>query len=179
MSISRLRQPKKRGEQLRLLPAAEMPPSLLRPPEKNLVARLRAALSKMGYLHWSGRVAVYDPSPAAHAARLERGWPPFLPALEPGTPDILGVFPRSSGRLFGLECKRAESDEERRSQIAWRRRAEAWGVFVETVRSVEEGIAAVERGRLWCCQRPDHELGAPIAAYGGHAYGCPEGWWKR
>lgn len=146
VSLSRLRQPKRRGEQLRLLPATEMPSEALAPYEKDLVIKLRMALSARGCLTWSGRVAIYDPSAEARAARLERGWPLFIPALEPGTPDILGVFPRSAGRLFGLECKRAESDKERLSQIEWRRRAEAWGVFVRVVRSVEEGIAAYELG---------------------------------
>jgi hypothetical protein len=141
--LSRLRQPKKRGEQLRLLPASEMPKDAV-PLENDTVERIRAALAKMGYLTWSGRVAIYDPTPEASAERAARGWPPFIPALEPGCSDILGIFPGGAGRLFAVETKRAESDKERASQIAWRERATAWGVFSVVARSVEEAISALE-----------------------------------
>jgi hypothetical protein len=141
--LSRLKQPKKRGEQLRLLPASEMPKDAI-PLENDTVERIRAALAKMGYLTWSGRVAIYDPTPEARAERAARGWPPFIPALEPGCPDILGVFPGGAGRFFGIETKRAETDKERASQIAWRERATAWGIFSVVARSVEEAIAALD-----------------------------------
>jgi len=117
------------------------------PLEEDLVERLRAALAKMGYLTWSGRVAVYDPTPEARAERAARGWPPFIPALESGCPDIVGIFPGGSGRFFGAECKRAERDKERASQKRWRESAEAWGVFVIVPRTVEEGIRALEAER--------------------------------
>jgi len=117
------------------------------PLEEDLARRLRTALAKMGYLTWSGRVAIYDPSPEASAERAARGWPPFIPSLEPGCPDILGIFPGGFGRLFGAECKRGESDKERVSQKKWRDRAEAWGVFCIVPRSVEEAITSLEAER--------------------------------
>jgi len=144
--LSQLKQPKKRGEQLRLLPQDEMPRDSI-PLENDLVDRIREALEKMGYLTWSGRVAVYDPTPEAREARAARSWPLFIPALEPGCPDIVGIFPGGSGRMFGIECKRTESDRERLSQIKWHERAEVWGVFCITARSVEEAVTKLDAER--------------------------------
>lgn len=146
-ALARLRQPKARGEQLRLLPASDMPLNSV-PLENDLVDRIRAALAKMGYLTWSGRVAIFDPTPEARQERAARGWPPFIPALGAGCPDIVGIFPGGSGRFFGIECKRAESDKERLAQIAWRERAEAWGVFCCVARSVDGATSAVDVERM-------------------------------
>ena len=141
------------------------------PLEKDLVERIRGALEKLGYLTWSGRVAIYDriavhrdrslggprsgvsrdeeASDAAREARIARGWPPFIPALGTGCPDILGVMPDRGGRLFGLECKRAESDKERVAQVKWREMASYWGIPCATVRTVDEAVEYLEvhRGR--------------------------------
>lgn len=146
-SLSRLRQPKKRGEQLRLLPAAEMPLDAV-VLEKDLADRIRAALAKMGFLTWSGRVAIFDPTSEARQARAARGWPPFIPALGPGCPDILGVFPGGSARLCAIETKRAESDKERLSQVKWRERSTAWGVFCVVARTVEEATEVLQKESL-------------------------------
>ena len=145
--MKRLKQPEGPGAQLRMLPATEMPGELLAPLEKNAVDAARAALEKLGYLTWSGRAAIYDPSAEAREERLARGWPLFLPVLGPGTPDVLGVFPGGGGRLFGLEFKRTLSDKERLSQRKWHARARAWGIPVATVRSAGEAIAFVESER--------------------------------
>lgn len=145
-ALGRLRQPKARGEQLRLLPASEMPLDVVSL-ERDLVDRLRAALAKMGYLAWSGRVAIFDATPEAARERAARGWPPFIPALGTGCPDIIGVFPGGSGRLFAVECKRAASDKERLAQIAWRERTRDWGVFCLVARNVEEAIAVLDAER--------------------------------
>lgn len=147
--------PPVRGQQLSFLPASEMP---LPPLEKDLVVSVRAALEKLGYLTWSGRVAVYERIAALANARTlkethkgtegsEYAAPPFLPSLGPGTPDILGVFPERRGRLFGLECKRARSDKERAAQLRWHEQARFYGVPVATVRSVEEAIEFLETER--------------------------------
>lgn len=146
--LKRLKQPNKRGEQLRMFAASEMPPELIAPLEKDTVDRTRKILGKLGYKTWSGRVAIYDPSPAARLARLEKGWPPFLPALEPGCPDILGVMPDRQGRLFGLEFKRDLSEKERASQLRWREMATYWGILCETVRSVDEAVSFLEAHRV-------------------------------
>jgi hypothetical protein len=132
-----------------------MPGELLAPLEKDVVSRARMALEKMGYKTWSGRAAIYDPTPEAREARIERGWPLFLPALEPGCPDVLGVMPERQGRLFGLEFKRdwrstsASLDtKERASQKKWHEMAAYWGIICGTVRSVDEAIAFVEAHRF-------------------------------
>ena len=153
--------------QLSFLPAPEMPPA---PLEKDLVVAIRKALEKLGYLTWSGRVAVHERLDALRAVRpLREAWdrgerlsaeeeervilhdvgagPPFLPSLGPGTPDILGIFPERQGRLFGLECKRARSDKERVAQLRWHERARFYGIPVATVRSIEEAIEFLESHR--------------------------------
>jgi hypothetical protein len=128
-----------------------MPSEARAPLEKDTVDATRVALEKLGYLTWSGRAAIYDPSAEAREERIARGWPLFLPVLGPGTPDVLGVFPGGEGRLFGLEFKRELSDKERLSQRKWHARAKAWGISVATVRSAQEAIAFLEseRRRLW------------------------------
>jgi hypothetical protein len=151
----RLRQPVESGAQLRMFAASEMPGELLAPLEKDVVSRTRRALEKMGYKTWSGRVAIYDVSPEAKKERAERGWPAFLPALEPGCPDVLGIMPERKGRFFGLEFKRdsrstyASLDtKERASQKKWHEMAAYWGIICGTVRSVDEAIAFVEAHRF-------------------------------
>ena len=124
-----------------------MPPELLAPLEKDLVKNTRAALKKLGYLTWSGRTAIFDPTPEARAARIAKGWPLFFPALEPGTPDILGIMPDRKGRLFGLEAKRDLSEKERASQKKWREMADHWGVISTTFRTVQEAIEFLESSR--------------------------------
>jgi hypothetical protein len=143
----RLKQPSTSGAQLRMFPASEMPGELLAPLEKDVVSRTRRALEKMGYKTWSGRAAIYDPSPEAREARIERGWPLFLPVLEPGCPDVLGIMPERKGRLFGLEFKRDLSEKERASQKKWHEMATYWGIICGVVRSVDEAIAFVETRR--------------------------------
>jgi len=143
----RLKQPEQKGAQLRMFAASEMPDELLAPLEKDVVTRTRRALEKMGYKTWSGRAAIYDPTPEAREARIERGWPLFLPVLEPGCPDVLGVMPERKGRLFGLEFKRDLSEKERVSQKKWREMSDYWGIICETVRSVDEAIAFLEAHR--------------------------------
>ena len=141
MSLKHLKQPKRRMEQLRMFAECEMPRELVAPLEKDLVERIRAVLGKMGYHTWSGRIAIYDVSEEARQERAARGWPPFLPALGAGCPDILGIFPDQHGRLFGLECKRADGDKERAAQKAWKELADYWGIPTATVRSVEEAVS--------------------------------------
>ena len=143
----RLKQPKTAGSQLRMFPAAEMPPELIAPLEKDLVENTRRALKKLGYHTWSGRTAIFDPTPEARAARIAKGWPLFFPALEPGTPDIVGIMPDRKGRLFGLEAKRDLSEKERASQKKWRENAAYWGVICTTVRTVDEAIEFLEAHR--------------------------------
>jgi hypothetical protein len=101
-SMKRLKQPTKRGEQLRMFAKDMMPGELIAPLEKDVVDETRAALEKLGYLTWSGRIAIYDATPEAREARIARGWPLFLPVLGPGTSDVLGVMPERAGRFFAL-----------------------------------------------------------------------------
>lgn len=61
----------------------------------------------------------------------------------PGTPDILGVLPGGSGRMFGLEVKTA-TGKQSVAQIAWQKRAEESGVRYRVVRSVAEALAAID-----------------------------------
>jgi len=144
----RLKQPKGRMTQLRMFAASEMPPELLAPLEKDVVAITKRALEKMGYKVWSGRVAIFDPTPEAREQRVERGWPLFIPALEPGCPDLLGIFPERKGQLWGLEFKRdAPSSKERASQIKWREMASYWGILCATVRTSSEAISYLEAHR--------------------------------
>lgn len=146
-ALRRLKQPRGRGAQLRMLPESEMPTESIVPLEKDVVDETRRALKKLGYLTFSGRAAIYDPTSEARDERIARGWPLFLPVFGPGTPDVLGVFPKSGGRLFGLEFKRDLSEKERATQIRWRAMAEAWGIPVQTVRSTDEAIEFLERHR--------------------------------
>jgi hypothetical protein len=145
--MKRLKQPEARGSQLRMFAATEMPPELVAPLEKDVVERTRKVLGKLGYKTWSGRVAIYDPSTEARAERVARGWPLFLPVLEPGCPDILGVMPERKGRLFGLEFKRDLSEKERASQLKWHEMADYWGILCQTVRSVDEAVSFLESHR--------------------------------
>ena len=144
----RLKQPQNLGAQLRMLPESEMPRELVAPLERDVVDMTRAALEKMGYLTWSGRAAIYDPTPEGRQVRLERGWPLFLPILGPGTPDVLGIMPERQGRLFGLEFKRDLGEKERASQTKWREMASYWGIICATVRSVDEAVTYLEAHRL-------------------------------
>jgi len=144
----RLKQSQIPGAQLRFLPESEMPRELVAPLEKDVVDTTRTVLEKMGYLTWSGRAAIYDPTPEARDARLERGWPLFLPVLGPGCPDVLGIMPERQGRLFGLEFKRNLSEKERASQSKWREMASYWGIICATVRSVDEAVTYLEAHRL-------------------------------
>jgi hypothetical protein len=145
--LKRLKQPNVRGVQLRMFAASEMPTELLAPLEKDIVERTRRVLGKLGYKTWSGRAAIFDPSPEARAERVARGWPLFLPVLDVGCPDILGVMPDCKGRLFGLEFKRDLSEKERASQLAWREMAGYWGILCQTVRSVDEAVTFLESHR--------------------------------
>jgi len=147
ISLKRLKQPKRKMEQLRMFAESEMPRELVVPLEKDLVDRIRTVLEKLGCKMWSGRVAIYDVSEEAREERAARGWPPFLPALGTGCPDILGIFPDRRGRFFGLECKRADGDKERAAQKAWRQLADYWGIPTATVRSVEEAVSFLEAHR--------------------------------
>jgi hypothetical protein len=142
MTLKRLRQPKGRMVQLRMLPEAEMPRALVAPLEEDLVNRTRAVLGKLGYLTWSGRIRIFD-----RPLDGSRGIP-FIPSLEPGCPDILGVMPDCTGRLFGVEAKRDLSEKERASQIAWHEKARYWGVLVVTARTVQEVVDFLELHRV-------------------------------
>lgn len=61
-----------------------------------------------------------------------------------GSPDIMGIVPRTAGRLFGLEAK-TTTGTIRASQKRWAEKATARGVRYEVVRSVDDAIGAVER----------------------------------
>lgn len=65
----------------------------------------------------------------------------------PGTPDILGVLPDGSGRMFGLEVK-TQRGKQTAAQIDWQKRAETAGVKYRVVRSVAEAWGAVKE---WSC----------------------------
>jgi hypothetical protein len=120
-----------------------MPSELVAPLEKDVVSITKRALEKMGYKCWSGRVAIFDPTPEAREARLERGWPLFIPALDTGCPDLLGIFPERKGQLWGLEFKRetsSPSSKERASQLKWREMASYFGIPCQTVRTTAEAI---------------------------------------
>jgi hypothetical protein len=145
--MKRLKQPTKRGEQLRMFAKEVMPPELVAPLEKNVVDETRRALEKLGYLTWSGRIAVYDATPEAREARIAKGWPLFLPALEPGTPDVLGVMPERAGRFFALEFKRDLLEKERASQKKWHEMASYWGILCAIVRSKADAIEFLEAHR--------------------------------
>lgn len=127
--------------QLRMLPESEMPKELVAPLEKDLVERVRAVLGKLGYLTWSGRIRVFD-RPLDGSLGI-----PFIPSLEPGCPDILGIMPDRTGRFFGVEPKRDLSEKERASQLAWHEKARYWGVLVITVRTVAEAVDFLEQHR--------------------------------
>ena len=145
MTLSRLKQPKEVGAQLRMYAQEAMPTSSVRGPlEKVLVKDIRDALEKMGYKTWSGRIRIFG-RPLDGSEGL-----PFVPILGPGTPDILGVYPPMSpahGRMFGLEAKRDLCEEERVSQQQWRMMAAAWRIGVEVVRSVDHAVQWVEERR--------------------------------
>lgn len=145
MTLSRLKQPKEVGAQLRMYAQEVMPTSSVHGPlEKDLVREIRDVLERMGYKTWSGRIRIFGrPLDGSEG-------PPFIPILGPGTPDILGVFPPLSpahGRMFGLEAKRDFSEEERASQQRWRTMAAAWRIGVEVVHSVEHAVEWVEERR--------------------------------
>lgn len=146
--MRRLKQPAALGSQLRMLPFAEMPRELVAPLERDVVLQTRTALKKLGYHTWSGRTAIFDATPEARQARIAKGWPLFFPALEAGTPDILGIMPERRGRFFGLEFKRDFSEKERMSQIRWREIADYWGIICQTVRTTDEAIKFLESHRL-------------------------------
>ena len=55
----------------------------------------------------------------------------------PGTPDILGVVPGTSGQLFGFEAK-SPKGKQRPSQVTWQREAELRGVRYAVVRSLDD-----------------------------------------
>lgn len=140
--LKRLKQPSGVGAQLRMLPAAEMPPSAASvrgPLERDLVDDIRAALGRLGHKTWSGRVAIF--SCEACGARPSV---PFIPALGTGCPDILGVTSGRAGRLFAIECKRDASEKERASQRAWREEAAYWGIACAVIRSVSEAVEFVQ-----------------------------------
>lgn len=67
----------------------------------------------------------------------------FVKLAPPGTPDILGVLPDGTGRMFGFEVKTA-TGKQSVAQIAWHKRADASGVRYRVVRSVAEALAAID-----------------------------------
>lgn len=145
MTLSRLKQPKEVGAQLRMYAQEAMPISSVRGPlEKGLVVIVRGELERRGYKTWSGRIRIFD-RPLDGSQGI-----PFIPALGTGCPDILGVFPPLSpahGRFFGLEMKRDLSEKERTSQIKWRTEAAAMRVACKTFSSVDEAVEFVEELR--------------------------------
>ena len=118
----RLRQGRSAG-QLRLLPKASMPAA---PLERELVDRIRAGLTKLGLLNWSGRLWIRG------------GHPPYMPILGSGTPDIL--FVTRDGRLRGIEAKRTASDDLRATQELWREVAARSGVVVLRTHDCAEAL---------------------------------------
>jgi hypothetical protein len=123
----------------------EMPIAAVRGPlEKDLVTIVRGELKRLGYKTWSGRIRIFD-RPLDGSQGI-----PFIPALEPGCPDILGVWPPLSpahGRLWGLEAKRDLSEKERASQIKWRTEAAAMRIACKTFSSVSEAVQFLEEHR--------------------------------
>lgn len=76
----------------------------------------------------------------------------FVPfGLGPGSPDLVGILRVPFGGVavgvwFALEIKANEGDldpEQLKCHAIWRR----FGAFIETVRSVDEARAALERAR--------------------------------
>lgn len=97
---------------------SEMPSELVAPLEKDLVDRIRTVLEKLGCRTWSGRVAIYDVSEEARQERAARGWPPFLPALGTGCPDILASFLSAKGASSGSNVNaRAATRSARRRKL--------------------------------------------------------------
>lgn len=96
------------------------------PLERDLVQAIRDGLTRIGIVHWSGRLYVHG------------GHPPYLPVLGPGTPDILGVF--RGARLFGIEAKRSLSDVTSPAQLQWHWIAAQQGIRVYVARDVDEAL---------------------------------------
>ena len=63
------------------------------------------------------------------------------PFARAGVPDVIGCLP--SGQLFGLECKRSETEKPTALQVREMERMEAAGALVAVVRSKEEALRAL------------------------------------
>ncbi len=70
-----------------------------------------------------------------------------------GSPDLVGAvtMPDGIARMFCLEVKSA-AGKESPDQLAWAKEARGRGVFVATVRSVDEALAALERAKGGGCE---------------------------
>lgn len=100
--------------------------------ETQLVRAVLDALHAKGVWCWRVNAGLTVFAAGAHAKRVIKGAPN-------GTPDVIGVLPEGSGRMFGIECK-SPTGKQNANQKAWEARANRSGVRYGVARSVSDAL---------------------------------------